>query len=108
MDAQGGQPVSSTKIKLAGVALSLALLGAACGDDGDSEAETTPTTAAAGAATGSTGSGATTTTAKKVEVTGTLAASGATFPKGFYEVVIAEFKKAQPKTNMTYAGGGSG
>ena len=84
------------------VTLGLAVFAGACGDDGGSSS-TTDTTPAA------TGSTAATTTARpKVEVTGTLNASGATFPKGFYEAVIADFKKAQPKTSLTYAGGGSG
>jgi phosphate transport system substrate-binding protein len=92
---------------LLAVALGLAVFASACGDDGGTEATTTTAKPAA-----STGATATTvapaTTVKKVEVSGTLAASGATFPKGFYELAIAEFKKAQPKATLTYAGGGSG
>ena len=92
---------------LLAVALGLAVFASACGDDGGTEATTTTAKPAA-----STGATATTvapaTTVKKVEVTGTLAASGATFPKGFYELAIAEFKKAQPKATLTSAGGGSG
>ncbi len=91
---------------LLAVTLGLAVFAGACGDDGDSTTDTTPATTAAAGAAGTTA--APTTTAKKVDVTGTLAASGATFPKGFYEVVIADFKKAQPKASLTYAGGGSG
>ncbi len=90
--------------------LSLALFAGACGDDGDTT-DTTPAatgSTASTAATGSTGSAAATTTIAKVEVAGTLAASGATFPKSYYELAISEFKKVQPKANITYAGGGSG
>jgi phosphate transport system substrate-binding protein len=101
--------LKSTKRRISGllaVTLGFAMIAGACGDDSDSTTDTTPaTTAAAGAGANT---AAPTTTAKKVEVTGTLSASGATFPKGYYEVVIAEFKKAQPKASLTYAGGGSG
>ena len=38
----------------------------------------------------------------------TLNASGATFPKGFYEVAIAGYKEVQPEVTVNYAGGGSG
>ena len=99
----------STKRRSAGLlaaTLSLALFAGACGDDGDTTA-TTPA-ATGSTASSSTGSVASTTTVAKVDVTGTLAASGATFPKAFYEVAIEAFKKAQPKAAITYAGGGSG
>jgi phosphate transport system substrate-binding protein len=84
----------------------IALLGglsvavAACGDSGSSGSTTTT------AATGTTIAGSTTT--KPPEVNGTLNASGATFPKPFYEEMIASFKKVQSKATITYAGGGSG
>ena len=38
----------------------------------------------------------------------TLNGSGATFPKGFYEVAIGAYKEAQPGVTVNYAGGGSG
>ncbi|MEO8695099.1 MAG: phosphate ABC transporter substrate-binding protein PstS [Acidimicrobiales bacterium] len=82
--------------------LGLALVGAACGDDSGTDAA--PTTQANGTAT--TAAGVTTT--KPAEVTGTLNGSGATFPKAFYDEMIVDFKKAQPKATVNYAGGGSG
>src|SRR5262245_9544936 len=82
--------------------LGFALVGAACGDDsGDSGA--TPTSQSAGVSTTSA-----TPTTKAPEVAGTLNASGATFPKAFYDEMIVDFKKAQPKATVNYAGGGSG
>lgn len=51
-------------------------------------------------------SSSTTTTAKQLQAT--LNGAGATFPKAFYEEVIAAFKKVQPKVTVNYAGGGSG
>ncbi len=101
----------STKNRSAGllaVSLGLALFAGACGDDGGSTVAATGSTAKTGATAATASTGAPTTTVAKVDVTGTLAASGATFPKGFYELAIAEFKKAQPKATLTYAGGGSG
>jgi phosphate transport system substrate-binding protein len=81
--------------------LGLALVGAACGDDsGGSDAAPT-TTQSDGTAQGAT-------TTKPPEVTGTLNASGATFPKAFYDEMIVEFKETQPKATVNYAGGGSG
>jgi phosphate transport system substrate-binding protein len=86
---------------LLAVMLGITLFAAACGDDSGTSATTTT-----GAGTGATGT--TTTAAPKIEVTGTLNASGATFPKSFYEQAIVEFKKIQPKATITYSGGGSG
>ena len=93
----------STKKRLTGVVammVGLALVGAACGDDAET-GDTTSTTAAVGDTGGAT-------TTKPPEVTGTLNASGATFPKAFYDEMIVSFKKAQPKATVNYAGGGSG
>ena len=42
------------------------------------------------------------------KITATLAASGATFPKAFYEAAIEAFKGEQPNITMSYPGGGSG
>ena len=47
-------------------------------------------------------------TAKEAPLNATLNGSGATFPKAFYEVVIAEYKKVQRDVTVNYAGGGSG
>jgi phosphate transport system substrate-binding protein len=44
----------------------------------------------------------------EAELSAELAASGATFPKAFYEEAIAEFKAVQPGVTMAYGGGGSG
>jgi len=96
----------STKKRLTGVIamlLGLALVGAACGDDSGSASDNTTTTAAVG---GATVAGVTTT--KAPDVTGTLNASGATFPKPFYDEMIVDFKKVQSKATINYAGGGSG
>ncbi|MDQ4134496.1 MAG: phosphate ABC transporter substrate-binding protein PstS [Actinomycetota bacterium] len=41
-------------------------------------------------------------------ISATLNGSGATFPKGFYEVAIQEYKAVQPDVTVNYAGGGSG
>ncbi|MET0894859.1 MAG: phosphate ABC transporter substrate-binding protein PstS [Acidimicrobiia bacterium] len=38
----------------------------------------------------------------------TLNASGATFPLGFYQVAIGDFKQAQKSVSINYGGGGSG
>jgi len=82
--------------------LGLALVGAACGDDSGNDAA--PAATQAGGGTTAQAS----TTTKPPEVTGTLNASGATFPKAFYDEMIVDFKKAQPKATINYAGGGSG
>lgn len=95
----------STKKRLTSVVammLGLALVGAACGGD-DAESSSTTTAATPGATAGQN-----VTTTKAPEVTGTLNASGATFPKAFYDEMIVDFKKAQPKATVNYAGGGSG
>jgi phosphate transport system substrate-binding protein len=49
------------------------------------------------------GSGGTTT-----KLNATLKGSGATFPKGFYEVAIEAFQAEQPGVTIEYPGGGSG
>ena len=63
---------------LLAVTLGLAVFAGACGDDSGSKATTTTAKPAATGATASTGASATptTTTATKVDVTGTLNASG--------------------------------
>jgi phosphate transport system substrate-binding protein len=97
----------STKRRLAGAVammLGVALVAAACGDSGSNASGSPATTKAAGTAT--TVQAATTT--KPPDVTGTLNASGATFPKPFYDEMIVQFKKTQPKATINYAGGGSG
>ncbi|MDQ3978850.1 MAG: phosphate ABC transporter substrate-binding protein PstS [Actinomycetota bacterium] len=74
--------------------LALMMVTAACG--GSDEGSSDQTTAGGSAST------------KEPPITATLNASGATFPKAFYEVVIADYKKVQPGVTVNYAGGGSG
>jgi phosphate transport system substrate-binding protein len=83
--------------------LGLAVVGTACGDSG-SASDSPTTTAATG--TGTTVAGVTTT--KPADVTGTLNGSGSTFAKPFYDQLITDFKKLQPKATINYGGGGSG
>src|SRR5919199_4357156 len=71
------------------------MVATACGSDNDSRSS------------GDTTGGATAAT-KEAPITATLNASGATFPKAFYEVVIAGYKNVQPGVTVNYAGGGSG
>jgi phosphate transport system substrate-binding protein len=73
--------------------VALGLVTAACGgsDDGPS-ASTDEGTA----------------TTREPALSATLNASGATFPKGFYEVAIAGYKKVQPGVTVNYNATGSG
>ena len=75
-----------TKLLTAGVLLAMAAV--ACGSSDD------------------TGTSSGTTQAPLASAT--LNASGATFPKAFYEEAIAGYKKVQPSVTVNYAGGGSG
>ncbi len=68
----------------------VALAGTACGD---SDPAAVPTSAPG---------------VQEPRISATLNASGATFPKGFYEVVIAGYRSVQPGVTVNYAGGGSG
>jgi phosphate transport system substrate-binding protein len=81
------------RFHLAAAPLALALLAAACGGSDDSPSA-------------STGGG--TAATKEPALSATLNASGATFPKGFYEVAIAGYKKVQPGVTVNYNGTGSG
>ncbi len=95
---------------------SLGLLAAACGDDDSSSGASTTAAATSAAATTSAASATTTAAATTTTIAGidykslkgTLNASGATFPKAFYDEAIAEFKKVAPGVTINYAGGGSG
>jgi phosphate transport system substrate-binding protein len=73
--------------------LAVGIVAAACGDSGTTD-------------TGSGTQGSS--TADEAPITATLDASGATFPKAFYEVAIGEYKGVQPDVTLNYAGGGSG
>ena len=97
------------RVFLAGLA-SLAIFAAACGsDDSSSDATDAPTTEAAGESTTTAAAEeSTTTAAAAADLAAELNASGATFPKTFYEEAIAEFTAANPGVTINYAGGGSG
>ncbi len=100
----------------ASVLFALTLAATACGGDDSSSSDTTTT--AAGASTTKAAGDGSSSTAKPAETTTsaamaelpetTLNASGATFPKAFYDEAIIEFEDAQPKVTINYAGGGSG
>lgn len=74
--------------------LAVALVAMACGDSDDTTASTDTTSGGVAA--------------NQAALSGTLNGSGATFPKSFYEVAIAGYKKVQPGVTVNYAGGGSG
>ncbi len=78
-------------VKVLALSVVLAMGAAACGSDDE------PTD------TGSDGTGSTTELAAA-----TLNGSGATFPKGFYDEVIASFQEENPSVTVNYPGGGSG
>jgi phosphate transport system substrate-binding protein len=111
--------------------VALALIVSACGSSKKATtADTTVTTAAGGATTAkpavTTAAAGAATTAKMADTTAaptattkagaamgplkaaTLNASGATFPKAFYEAAIADFTKANKDVKINYGGGGSG
>jgi phosphate transport system substrate-binding protein len=77
------------RFSLAAAPLALALLAAACGGTDDPPSASTAST-------------------NEPALSATLNASGATFPKGFYEVAIAGYKKVQPGVTVNYNGTGSG
>lgn len=72
--------------------VALAMLAVACGGGDDDGSETS------GGGTGTT----------EARLSATLNASGATFPKAFYEVVVAGYKKEQPGVAVNYNANGSG
>jgi phosphate transport system substrate-binding protein len=120
-------------IALSGI-VALSLLAAACGSDDDTKSTSAPTTVATpttaastatSAADTATTEGSTETTAASSDTTeaastdttpavdyaalqGSLIASGATFPKGFYDEAIANFAELAPDLTIEYGGGGSG
>jgi phosphate transport system substrate-binding protein len=124
---------SKRRLVLAGV-LSLSLVAAACGGDDDdatttepAAADTTPaaetteapaageTTPPAAETTEAPAGGETTAPAETggepmdlAALQGDLVASGATFPKGFYDEAIAELADIAPDLVVEYGGGGSG
>jgi phosphate transport system substrate-binding protein len=94
----------------------VALVGMTAAGCGSSKKTVTPAstvadkaTTTAGATTTAKPAPAATTAAPKTAVAAaTLNASGATFPKAFYEEAIAEFKKINKDVTINYGGGGSG
>ncbi|MGE0305628.1 MAG: hypothetical protein AB7Q27_07705, partial [Acidimicrobiia bacterium] len=93
---------------LAGIC-TLSLIAAACGDDSSGSSDTTAAATATTAAGAATTAASTATTAKSDEkLSAKLGASGATFPKAFYEEVIDAYTADNPGVSIDYAGGGSG
>lgn len=86
---------SVRRLGIVGVPLALVMLATACGSSDDKNAATDTTTGGP-------------TTTKEAPLTGTLNAAGSTFVKGFLEVSIAGYKKAQPGVSVNYEGTGSG
>ena len=115
------------RLVIAGI-LSLSIVAAACGSDSKSattspatspsttvgSAATTPaanTTAAAATTTAAASADTTAPTASTVDfskLSGKLVASGATFPKSFYDDAIATLSGIAPNLTVEYGGGGSG
>lgn len=81
--------------------VALALVAGACGKKSDDSGTT-------GDSTNVTAGGATGQDIDYAALSGTLDGSGATFPKGFYEVAIDEFDSVAPGVTVNYGGGGSG
>src|SRR5215210_5455796 len=77
--------------------ISLALFASSCGGNDDKTGTASTDTVRQSTAT-----------TKEPALSATLNASGATFPKAFYEVVIAGYKKAQPGVTVNYNATGSG
>jgi phosphate transport system substrate-binding protein len=99
----------------------LSLVAAACGSSSKNSSSTTatPATTAAGTATTAAGTattaGGTATTAGSTgstidpsKLSATLNASGATFPKAYYDAAIDGFSEVAKNVTINYAGGGSG
>ncbi|HVL26944.1 MAG TPA: phosphate ABC transporter substrate-binding protein PstS [Acidimicrobiales bacterium] len=76
--------------------VALAMVATACGTDETDEA--TPDGAGQN----------TVTTVREDPINATLNASGATFPKAFYDMAIDAYRRVQPGVTVNYAGGGSG
>lgn len=89
-------------LRITGGMLGLGLVAAACGG---SDSTAPATTADAAATTGTTARPAGVDYSK---LTGTLNASGATFPKAYYDEAIAAFKEKAKGVTVNYGGGGSG
>ncbi len=94
---------TSKAVWLSGLLVVLALVAAACGSSSDDSS--TGTSSAGGDVTPG---GAEGLDIDYASLSGTLDGSGATFPKGFYEVAIEEFESVAPGVTVNYGGGGSG
>jgi phosphate transport system substrate-binding protein len=79
--------------------VSLSIVAVACSDDKTAETTTTPAASSTDAPV---------VTDAPVKLEATLDASGATFPKTYYEEAIAAFTDANSGVTINYAGGGSG
>lgn len=84
------------------VLVALAFVAAACGSSSDdtSTSDDSTSNVTAGSAAGM--------DIDYASLSGTLDGSGATFPKGFYEVAIEEFSSLASGVTVNYGGGGSG
>jgi len=103
--------VNSTKRRLALAGLvSLSIVAAACGSDSKSTTTEAPVTTVAGGDTtpAPDTTGGSDTTEAPANLSAELNASGATFPKTFYEEAIAAFTEANDGVTINYGGGGSG
>ncbi len=78
----------------------VAFVAAACGSSSDDTTDGGSSDVTAGSAEGA--------DIDYASLSGTLDGSGATFPKGFYEVAIEEFEAVASGVTVNYAGGGSG
>jgi len=111
---QGDSNVNTHSRRLVLASLvSIGLLATACGSDDSTSTTEAPSSTAAPASTDASATTAMpeTTTAETTapaNLSATLSASGATFPKTFYEEAIASFTEANTGVKMTYGGGGSG
>jgi phosphate transport system substrate-binding protein len=105
-----GEPFVNTikrRAVLAGL-ISLTFVAAACGSDSSSSSATDAPTTTGASAESTTSAAESTTTVAMANLEATLNASGATFPKTFYEEAIASFTEANPGVTINYGGGGSG
>jgi phosphate transport system substrate-binding protein len=93
----------SRRLAIAGI-VTFSLVAVACSDDKKSDT----TEPAATTAPSSSTAGTTATTEAPANLSAELNASGATFPKSFYEEAIAVFSDANSGVTINYAGGGSG
>jgi phosphate transport system substrate-binding protein len=93
---------------LAGV-VAITLVAAACGGDNSSNSSSASTGVSTTAASGASTSAASASDVSiPKDLQATLNASGATFPKAFYDEAISAFSDAYSGITINYGGGGSG